>query len=139
MKVLFLDIDGVVNSTASLKRNRRLIDPHLASIVRNIASAIPDLKIVLSSSWRYLQDGREVVEKRIVRCFDITPTLQDITLWRGHEIQAWLNEHPEVEKYAILDDEDDMLPHQMPNFFRTSNEIGITQELANRIVVHFTG
>jgi hypothetical protein len=138
MKILFLDIHGVVNSATSIRRNRRLIDPHLAFIVRRIAIAIPDLKVVLSSLWRCLGDGREIVEKKIIRCFDVTPILHDRDLSRGHEIQAWLDEHPEVERYAILDDDNDMLEHQMVNFFQTSRRTGITPELADRIVAHFT-
>src|SRR5882757_1232751 len=119
MKILFLDIDGVVNSATSMRCNRGLIDPQLALIVRRIAIAIPDLKVVLSSSWRCLGDCREIVEKKIIRCFDVTPILHDLELSRGHEIQAWLSEHPEVERYAILDDDNDMLEHQMVNFFQT--------------------
>ena len=57
-------------------------------------------------------------------------------LWRGHEIQLWLDEHPEVRRYAILDDDDDMLEHQTPNFFQASCETGLTEELADRIVAH---
>jgi Swiss Army Knife RNA repair-like protein len=85
-----------------------------------------------------LGDGREIVEKKIIRCFDVTPILHDLGLSRGHEIQAWLNEHPEVERYAILDDDNDMLEHQMVNFFQTSCRTGITPEIADRIVAHFT-
>jgi HAD domain in Swiss Army Knife RNA repair proteins len=138
MKILFLDIDGVVNSTTSGRRNHRLIEPHLAFIVRRIAIAIPDLKVVLSSSWRCLDNGREIVEKKIIRCFDVTPILHDLDLSRGHEIQAWLQEHPEVEKYAIIDDDDHMLEHQMVNFFQTSRRTGITPEVGDRVVAHFT-
>ncbi len=87
MKVLFLDIDGVVNSTESLKRNRRPIDPRLASIVRGVALAVPDLKIVLSSSWRHFSESREIVEERLIQCFDVTPILHDLSLGRGYQIR----------------------------------------------------
>ncbi len=68
----------------------------------------------------------------------MTPALRDPHLVRGHEIQAWLMEHPEVTKYAILDDDTEMLEHQLPNFFQAMTETGITQELADRIVAHLT-
>src|SRR5262245_21023772 len=100
MKVLFLDIDGVVNGDTTVNRNRRLIDPQLATIVRGILKAVPSLKLVLSSSWRCADGGRGAVERRIAPCFDQTPVLRDATLTRGHEIEAWLIEHPEVETYA---------------------------------------
>jgi hypothetical protein len=33
----------------------------------------------------------------LIKCFDdVTPILHDLTLGRGYEIQAWLNEHSDV-------------------------------------------
>jgi hypothetical protein len=140
MKVLFLDIDGVVNCKTTKRRHRGLmgIDQRLANIVRGIVHAVPDLKVVLSSAWRELEQGRAVVEDKVVPCFDITPCFDAEDDVRGYEIQAWLETHPGVERYAILDDDWDMLPHQMPSLFRTSTDIGITQEVADRIVAHLT-
>jgi hypothetical protein len=39
---------------------------------------------------------------------------------RGHEIQMWLDNN-KVDNYVILDDDNDMLPSQINNFVRTSN------------------
>jgi hypothetical protein len=137
MRILFLDIDGVVNGDETLRRNRHFIDPQLAAIVRGILTDVPGLRLVLSSAWRYIAFGRRAVERRIAPCYDVTPILHDTTLERGHEIEAWLIEHPEVARYAIVDDDSGMLPHQLPNFFRTSTVTGITQEIADRVVAHF--
>ena len=139
MRVLFLDIDGVLNCKTTRTRHRGLlgIDPRLAGIVRSIAQAVPDLKLVLSSSWREMEGGRTEVERMVGPCFDVTPIFEAEDDVRGYEIQAWLELHPRVERYAILDDDCDMLEHQMANFFRTSFETGITRELADRVVAHF--
>jgi hypothetical protein len=140
MRVLFLDIDGVVNCATT--RGRRSgamgIDPRLAKIVRDIAAAVPDLKVVLSSSWREVEKSRAIVEKRVLPCFDVTPVFDEADDVRGYEIQAWLELNPGVVRYAILDDDCDMLPHQLRHFFRTRTEIGITRELADRIIAHLT-
>lgn len=138
MKVLFLDIDGVVNCRTTRRRVDELlaIDPHLASIVRGIGAAVPDLKVVLSSSWREVDEGRTIVGEHVLPCFDVTPVFDEADDVRGYEIQAWLELNPAVTRYAILDDDCDMLPHQLPNFFRTKTEVGITQELADRIIAH---
>jgi hypothetical protein len=63
---------------------------------------------------------------------------------RGHEVQYWLDEHPEVERYVILDDDNDFLPHQRGNFVRTANNInhpdaldigyGLTNECTNKSI-----
>lgn len=58
---------------------------------------------------------------------------------RGDEIQAWLDAHPEVTKYAILDDDCDMLPSQLHSFFRTDVAQGLTQEIADRVEQHLRG
>ena len=112
------------------------IEPRLAHIVQGIAQSVPDLKVVLSSSWREVEDGRAVVEEKVVPCFDITPVFDEADDVRGYEIQAWLELNPGVTRYAIVDDNCDMLPHQLPHFFRTSSSIGITQKLADKIVAH---
>ena len=41
------------------------------------------------------------------------------------------------EKYAILDDDTDMLPEQFPNFFKTSWEVGVTPEIIEKVRKHF--
>ncbi len=140
MKVLFLDIDGVVNceTTRGRRQGRLAIEPRLATIVRGIVTAVPELKVVLSSSWREVPESRPALEKRVVPFFDITPLLDALDDVRGYEIQAWIECNPGVSRYAILDDDDDFLPHQLPHFFRTMTDIGITQELADRIIAHLT-
>jgi hypothetical protein len=138
MKVLFLDIDGVVNCKTTTRRYRglMLVERRLADIVRDIVVAVPDLKVVLSSSWREAAGGRAVVEEQVVTCFDVTPCFQAEDDVRGYEIQAWLEMNPGVEKYAILDDDSDFLPHQLPSLFKTTTDVGITRHLADRIVAH---
>jgi hypothetical protein len=63
---------------------------------------------------------------------------------RGDEIQAVLNIHPEITHYVILDDDTDMLKHQLGNFVQTSNNInhpdcidigyGLTKECTNKAI-----
>lgn len=78
---------------------------------------------------------------------------------RGREIKAWLDKwnsntfeayaagkgkekvmphilNERVEKYAILDDDSDILPEQMKNFFKTSWQTGITKEIAEAVTEH---
>lgn len=138
MKILFLDIDGVVNSKHTAARNGGIagIDPYLAFLVGKISLAVEDLKVVLSSSWRHFPNGRTEVEQHVLPIYDQTPNLRGES--RGKEIQAWLDEHPEVECYAILDDEGDMLESQQAHFFRTSWDEGITPEISERVIAHLT-
>ncbi len=137
MKILFLDIDGVVNCSSTRQRHRGYIgiDPFMALLIGRITIAHPDLKVVLSSSWRNFDGGRVEVERQVVPIFDTTPRAASGI--RGSEIKMWLDEHPEVTKYAIIDDDEDMLDEQLPNFFKTSWQTGITQEIVDRVIEHY--
>lgn len=137
MKVLFLDIDGVVNGadTHTLVDNLWPIDRYMAFLVGKIVLDT-GCKVVLSSSWRHHPDGVEVASKRITPIHDITGNGGKV---RGDEIKEWLDAHPEVTEYAIVDDDSDMLEEQKPNFFQTSWSTGITEEIAKQITKHFNG
>lgn len=134
-KILFLDIDGVVNSRATTNfRQLYPIDQYMAFMVGKI-QLDTGCDVVLSSSWRNHPDGVVAVEKQIVKIIDVTPNLggglsvEDCG--RGKEVQAWLDQHQEVTKHAILDDDSDFFKHQP--LFKTTFTHGLTEEIAKRV------
>jgi len=137
MKVLFLDVDGVLNSLKTggryaLKRN----------CLRRLQKIVEDTgcKIVLSSTWRKdeyaLKRLRRVLRYRGIQIYSTTPIFDKEI--RGLEIQAWLVSNPSDDGYqfAIVDDDSDMLDHQLPHFFQTDPEHGMTDTIAYRITYH---
>jgi len=136
-KVLFLDIDGVCNSAqfavASKSRGILGIDPYPAFLVGKI-QLDTGCEVVLSSTWRLWDEGKEDVRKQVVDFVDITPDLHGKD--RGYEIEAWLEQNPDVDVYAILDDDMDMLVYQAPNFFKTRWAEGLTPEIAKAVTEH---
>lgn len=133
MKVLFLDIDGVLNSTRTQVAfngyPHELYDAHLAmfdqvalGLVRGLCVR-HDVKVVISSMWRRDFTWEQIGERLELPTIGQTPML---TGPRGMEINAWLAQHPEVECYAILDDHADMLPDQSTRFVQTSGEEGLS-------------
>lgn len=143
-KILFLDVDGVVNSKDTVQRSTRGvigIDPYLAFLVGKI-QLDTDCEVVLSSSWRKFPKGREEVEKAVCRISDVTGS--SFSGLRGVEIHEWLERNVEdfTSTYkgdfriAILDDSSDMLLWQAPHFFRTSWNTGITPEIAEAVTNH---
>jgi hypothetical protein len=130
MKVLFLDIDGVVNCASTSQRHRGAIgiDPVMAFRVGKI-QLDTGCEVVLSSSWRNWPEGRAEVERQVVRCLDVTPTARNG--FRGTEIRTWLGEHPEVTRYAIVDDSTDFWKDQP--LFKTEWTVGLTDEIAAQI------
>lgn len=140
-KLLFLDIDGVCNSAqyASTQRGLLGIDPYPAFLIGKI-QLDTECEVVLSSTWRLWEDGRNDVRKQVVDFIDITPDLGGLP--RGGEIEAWLQLNiaaDEEYRYAIVDDDTDMLVYQAPNFFKTDWNEGLTPEIAKAITEHLNG
>lgn len=133
IKVLFLDIDGVVNCATTQQRHRGFIgiDPYMAFLVGKI-KLDTNCEVVLSSSWRFTKDGVDEIKKQVCDIFGCTGS--DESGFRGDEIRSWLSAHPEVKTYAILDDNSDFFADQ--NLFKTSWEKGITQEIAEQVTRH---
>lgn len=135
-KIIFLDIDGVLN-VISQGRDEfgSLFHKHFEDNLRWIIEKT-GAKIVISSTWRMngLKFMKEMWLKRNLpgEVIDITPTEVDVVnrgtcefydlVDRGFEIQQWIDDHKdEIESYCIIDDDNDMLPSQINNFIRTSN------------------
>lgn len=141
-KILFLDIDGVVNNKESFKKGTHFpIDQYCAFLVGKIQLET-GCDVVLSSAWRHLGEGYAEVEKRVVKLRGKTGSC--CSGIRGVEIYNWLHEnftHEQLSspnfRYAILDDDSDMLLWQKDNFFQTSfTEGGLTEEIANKVIKH---
>jgi hypothetical protein len=58
---------------------------------------------------------------------------------RGEEIKEWLDKHPEVEDYAILDDDSDMLEEQFKKFHHCDGWFGMSPNHLYRIERQFDG
>lgn len=58
---------------------------------------------------------------------------------RGEEIKEWLDKHPEVTDYAILDDDSDMLPEQFKKFHHCDRWFGMSPHHLYRIKRQFSG
>lgn len=127
MKVIFLDIDGVLN-VISQPRDKygSTFHQHLVDNLEYVIKST-DAKLVISSSWRL--SGLDVMQDMWKyrnlpgEVIDITPdkyTSFDAFACRGDEINFWLNIRANVESYVILDDDDDMLDNQIPFFIQTS-------------------
>lgn len=132
MKVLFLDIDGVLNSTRSavafcgyphsLMPDQLAMFDHVAlALVRRITSQ--GVSVVMSTSWRHQFNSMEFADALRLPVIDVTPILRGP---RGKEIAAWLKVRDDVSHWAIVDDDSDMLPEQMPRFVKTDHSVGMS-------------
>lgn len=138
-KYLFLDIDGVLNNkSTNFKTDHWPLDRYCAFLVGKIQLET-DCQVILSSSWRHHPEGISTVEKHVVPILDKTGSC--CTGIRGAEIYRWISDNVPWDerkemRYAILDDEGDMLLWQKDNFFKTSFEHGLTDEVAAAVIAH---
>lgn len=147
MKLLFLDIDGVLNSRAwyesrlvAMEQDAKAVihsherlgwefDPACVERLQKVVDAT-NCKIVVSSSWRI---GNSLVSirayllakglKKTTELIDVTP--QCASGFRGEEVWRWFADRGlEPENYAIVDDDADFWPHQP--LIKTDNAVGLT-------------
>lgn len=121
MKIIFLDIDGVLNWRGTKDRVDGFIgfDPDLVAQFNRIIEAHPDAKIVISSSWRHCSAHNKAYKdfkglKRLLARKGIKGKIIGHTpiffgnRGRGHEIRESLlllrDKHPDLT-YVILDDD----------------------------------
>lgn len=148
-KVLFLDIDGVLNSRTFYEANVQEISRESSAFWRSVAELDPnacamvnqlcedeDLKLVISSTWRKLHDVHKLeamFHKKglFAEIIGTTPSINNAP--RGREIEHFIKNHPalEIEAYVIVDDDSDMLAGQF--FVRTEWSVGIQPENIEQI------
>src|ERR1044072_3662772 len=136
MKVIFLDIDGVLNceTTPNPRKVPYIIDSHLLARYLNLA-ATTEAKTVLLSTWRHDPAGRWSARYYGVPFSDVIPDMPESS--RRDEIRAWLTVHPEVTRYIVLDDEDDDLD-DLP-VFQPSSKTGLTDEVVKAAAAYLNG
>ncbi len=142
MKVIFLDIDGVLNSNRSCvalggmpwpgrrkERDWHRFDPVAVGLLRRACEETGAV-CVLSSSWRNVMDESEIQE--LAECLGVqiigrTPRSLGNEL-RGEQIAEWLSDHQDVTTWAIVDDDSDMLEEQKDRFVKTTFREGFLFE-----------
>jgi hypothetical protein len=136
MRIIFLDIDGVLNCS-STKNPRKLpyvVDRKLLKRFNRLLQRTK-AKVVLSSTWRYDPAGLFSARHWGVPFIDCTPDMPHKP--RSAEIKAWLKRHPRVRRFVVIDDEDDGLD-DLP-LFQPTSKTGITQQIVRGVESYLTG
>jgi hypothetical protein len=136
MKALFLDIDGVLNceATPNPRKLPYIVDEQLLARFRRLVDAT-QATVVLSSTWRVDPVGRLAARFYEVPFDDVCPDMPGAP--RCEELVSWLRAHPEVTRYAVIDDSDDCLD-ELP-LFQPSAKTGLTPEMADGIENYLAG
>ncbi len=144
MKIIFLDIDGVLNSRAYDRRrdlnSQTNIDESRLLLLKEIVD-ITDAKIVLSSTWRQHWDrnpdecdgdGRYINKtfaKYGLHIYDKTPDL-GIHALRRDEIIKWIDAVGEnIESFVVIDDYRYGWGELSEHFVKTDPNFGLGLEI----------
>jgi hypothetical protein len=150
MNLMFLDIDGVLNSRKFFtERAKRKCETHLdfkiydldpeAVRLLNVLVKDTNAKIVFTSTWRHDTEstiaalkfvGLENAENVII---GRTDKIGDNYCVRGNEILKWIKDHEHTigyhfnfKSYVIIDDDSNLLYCQSGNFVQVDSKIGLT-------------
>lgn len=151
MKIIFLDVDGVLNSIDDfLIRKEKgditnvAVEDRPLKLLKEIVDET-NAKIVVSSSWRIgcKRSGKESIfggnlyTKLVNRLKDYNMEVYDITpclngdVCRGDEIREWLTNN-QVDNFIILDDDTDLCEFlHTKHFIKTTYQHGLTEETKN--------
>jgi hypothetical protein len=137
VKVLFLDIDGVLNSREVITKRGRgdVVCLEMVERINRVIRAT-DCKIAISSSWRIAHSLRWL--KAFLRQYLIIDVIVDKTptsdKGRGYEILLWLLVNPQVECYAIVDDDSFDMEEVKHRLVRTDFLTGIADEHVEQLI-----
>ena len=165
--LIFLDIDGVFNcqlfySSSQYKDYRESektnkLDYYASQICKERIKWFNELckeinaEVIVSSTWR---NGKSVEQLQDIfdycgGTFKVISKTPHTGFERGTEISKWLKDNikPETHgcnyfdfhKYAIIDDDSDMLLNQKFNFFQTDKYSGLTPNTCYKIKRFITG
>jgi len=140
MKVLFLDIDGVMNNRELLiEYGHDIIGHDMLVRLKRIIEATK-AEIVLSSTWRVLPNSLKIVKNKLAdhglklnSC-----TVEIIGGERSTEIQVWLMKNQDkISRFAILDDDSDAGTNGLNHsFFQTTFNVGLDDKMTDVVAKH---
>jgi len=136
MKAIFLDIDGVLNckTTPNPRKFPFMVDPILLKRLKRLIG-LTGAEVVLSSSWRFDPAGLFSAKCYGIPFSDTTP--DEPGRPRCEEIRDWLHAHSNVERFIVIDDEDDQLD-PLP-LFQPSRKTGLTEEMVDAAAAYLNG
>lgn len=151
MKVIFLDIDGVLNYRNMFVGSHYTgneINEDKVKLLKILVDAT-NVNIVLSSSWRILRFS-DIGSESLEQFYRLTDYLKKYDMYiydyteslignRGSEIKKYVESH-DVSKFVILDDDADMGDYMSTNLVQTSYyKTGLEYEHIERAIKMLNG
>lgn len=142
-KIIFLDIDGVLNDHRKLKNGycgiRRRCVGHFNSLIKRT-----EARVVIVSAWRYMMLAGSMTETgfwNMLMTHGVTEKLkiagftrsdEDVTESRAAQVDAWLSDHCGGRpRFVVIDDMDLGYTRHKHPFVQTVPGIGLTKKDAD--------
>ena len=139
MNIIFLDVDGVLNSINHLKeeyhKNKRPYSgfdyPFDPVCLNNLVSLVnkTDAYLVITSTWRIYEIGKEIL-LNVLKQYGLLDRVIGYTRvlhkTRGEEIKDYLEKHDNIN-YIILDDDFDFDGLE-EHLIKTNYTFGLTED-----------
>jgi len=142
MKVIFLDIDGVLNPILDFDLNaeKHAFSKRCIALLNDLVKET-GAKIVITSTWESLLNSIDQFQTFFEEqgfkgeIIGFTDKKEESYMLRGNLIYKWIVKYPEkLENYLILDDDDDMLYWQKDNFILIDDYCGLTPTIVYRAI-----
>jgi hypothetical protein len=147
MKIIFLDIDGVLNNDKDYEDSELypcVIFPSKVELLNKVHATFLNVQYVLATSWRCHEENSHRDIREVLQEHGFTGKFHSDwrTPWegkdivrvdgskgewrRGDEVHSWLWKNAFQSKYVILDDCADFYPGQA--HIKTDAWVGLTEE-----------
>ena len=149
MNVIFLDFDGVINTY----HDQYITDKEYSQVIENRIKILSKIcnecncKVVIESSIKddineetlktdidWVNDIFVLFKKYNIECIGRTPTIKKelnngvyLPIWKEDEIRLYLFNHPEIEHYVIIDDDDRQDMHMVSDLDKVRNHLVKTE------------
>ena len=162
MRLIFLDIDGVLTSKMSntfifeCPGENYDFNPYCVECLKYILDTIPDLKVVISSSWRNYPDNHIMIGRTNGETYkSLIPKIKELLGDRliGHATEAekldgksnkydaicdYLNSDPDILDFVVLDDDPTQgLQGFGEQFVKISSTTGLTLQDCKKVIDYF--
>lgn len=163
MRLMFLDIDGVLTSKMSntfifiCPGDKYDFNPYCLECLKYILDTIPDLKIVISSSWRNYPDNHIMIGRSNGETYkSLMPKIKELLGDRliGNATEAkkldgetskydaicdYLNNNSDIVDFVVLDDDPTQgLQGFGEQFIKISNTTGLTLQDCKKVIKYFS-
>lgn len=148
----FDKFDRITTFKAPRMKSPYIVDLNRINAFSHVLLQVPFIQVVVSSTWRLPSPdhGEPMANVKDFARVTKLPTRIFHRDWRtpligeGHnraaEVNAWLEEHPEVFKYVVIDDNyaDQFCNSKQCRYIKTDPRTGITQKQLDRALDFFS-